>query len=139
MGTRWTITALLATVSALAVAACGGGSSGSSSSGGGSKSETIKVGAALIGPKNDKSFDQAAYEGIQAAEQQFPQLKLTSALENRATDSQRSDAVQTLAPVNKLVVTVSSSFGPVLDIMAPKFRNTYFIDISGYTQQYHPN
>jgi basic membrane protein A and related proteins len=137
MGTRGMVAALLAGSLAVGVAACGGGGGGSTS--GGSQSEPIKVGAALIGPKNDKSFDQAAYEGIQAAQKQFPQLKLTSALENRATDSQRSDAVQTLAPVNKLVVTVSSSFGPVLDVMAPKFQNTYFIDVSGYTKTFQKN
>jgi len=137
MGTRRILAAGLAAVSAIAVAACGSGSSGGSGTSGGSGK--IKVGAALIGPKNDKSFDQAAYEGIQAAQKQFPQLQLTSALENRATDAQRADAVQTLAPVNKMVVTVSSSFGPVLDELASKFPNTYFLDVSGYTKTFHKN
>jgi basic membrane protein A and related proteins len=136
MGTRRIAVASLVATAALGVAACGGGGNSSS---GGSGGSTIKVGAALIGPKNDKSFDQAAYEGIQAAQKQFPQLQLTSALENRATDSQRADAVQTLAPINKLVVTVSSSFGPVLDTLAPKFPDTYFLDVSGYTKTFHKN
>ncbi|HET8672927.1 MAG TPA: BMP family ABC transporter substrate-binding protein [Thermoleophilaceae bacterium] len=135
MGARRITAAAAVAVLTIGVAACGSGGS----SGGSSKSSEIKVGAALIGPKNDKSFDQAAYEGIQAAQQQFPQLKLTSALENRATDAERSDAVQTLAPVNKMVVTVSSSFGPVLDALADKFPNTYFLDVSGYTKTFHKN
>lgn len=136
MRIRLMLAASLVAASTGGVVACG---SGGSSTGGGSGNSTIKVGAALIGPKNDKSFDQAAYEGIQAAQKQFPQLKLTSALENRATDAQRADAVQTLAPVNKLVVTVSSSFGPVLDETASKFPNTYFLDVSGYTKTFHKN
>src|SRR5205814_1051247 len=49
----------------------------------GSNPKTIKIGAALLGPKNDKSFDQANYEGIQLAVKQNPgKLKLTSVLEN---------------------------------------------------------
>ena len=111
---------------------CGDGD-GSSGNG------TIKVAAALIGPKNDKSFDQAAYEGIQAAQRMSPRLKLTAALENRTTDAERTDAITTLAPENKVVVAVSSSFGPVLDVQAPKFADTDFIDVSGYTKTFQKN
>jgi basic membrane protein A len=137
---------------AMGVAACGGSSSTSSSTSSGGSSTTsgggsagagtsgdIKIGAALIGPKNDKSFNQAAYEGIVAATKANPRLKLTSTLENRATDQTRTDAVETLAPINKVVAAVSASFGPVLDVEAVKFPNTYFINIAGFTQKFHKN
>jgi basic membrane protein A and related proteins len=135
---------------AVAVAACGssgsstGSSTGSTSSGGssttgGSSGKEIKIGAALIGPKNDKSFNQAAYEGILAAEKKDPNLKLTSTLENKATDQQRTDAVNTLAPINDLILGVSASFGPIFDQLADKFPTKYFVDVAGYTQRYHKN
>jgi basic membrane protein A and related proteins len=127
---------------ALVVAACGGSSSssssgGSSTTGGGGK--TIKIGAALIGPKNDKSFNQAAYEGILTAEKQDPSLKLSSTLENKGTDQQRTDAVNTLAPINQVILGVSASFGPIFDALADKYPSKYFVDVAGYTQRYHKN
>src|SRR4051812_39503151 len=116
---RSLLVALGVLVLALAVAACG--SSKKSSTGGASSTtapaaatggggKTVKIGAALIGPKNDQSFNQAAYAGILAAEKQDPSLKLTSTLENKGTDQQRTDAVNTLAPINDLVLGVSASF-----------------------------
>jgi basic membrane protein A len=108
---------------------------------GGAAAETkeIKMASPLIGPKNDKSFAQAAYEGMQEAVKQHPNLKLTATLENRETDQQRTDAVETLAPINDLVVGVSASFGPVFDALAPKFPDTYMIDIAGATSKFHEN
>ena len=144
--------ALIAALGVLAitvvVAACGSSgsstsatnaSAGGSSTTGGSSGKTIKIGAALIGPKNDKSFNQAAYEGILAAEKQDPNLKLTSTLENKATDQQRTDAVNTLAPINDVILGVSASFGPIFDSLADKFPSKYFVDVAGYTQRYHKN
>jgi basic membrane protein A and related proteins len=133
---------------ALTVAACGSSNKSSSSSStssggaatsGGSSGKTVKIGAALIGPKNDKSFNQAAYEGILAAQQADPSLKLTSTLENKGTDQQRTDAVNTLAPLNDVVLGVSASFGPIFDVVAPKFPSKYFVNVAGYTQHYHKN
>jgi basic membrane protein A len=132
-------TALAASVLvALAVSACGS----SSTSGGGSSGDngTIRIGAALIGPKNDHSFDQAGYEGILAAEKRFPgKVKLTGALENRDTDQSRTDAINTLGPLDDFILAVSSSFGPVLDATADKFPNAYFVDLAGYTKTFHKN
>jgi basic membrane protein A len=128
------------------VAACGGDDGGGGAATGTTQGAAatgadreIKVGAALIGPRNDKSFDQAAYEGIRDIQAKFPNFKLTSALENRVDDQQRVDAIETLAPVNDLVVSVSSSFGPVLDVEAPKFPNAYFLNIAGYTKTFQKN
>src|SRR5262249_46983608 len=102
--------------------------------------ETLKIGAALIGPKNDKSFNQAAYEGILQAIKQNPgKFKLVSTLENLATDQQRTRAIQTLAPLVDIVIAVSNSFGPILDQQADQFPKTYFIVVAGYTSKYHKN
>jgi basic membrane protein A len=137
--------AVLASSAVLAIAtglaACGGSDSKSSSGGGasGGGGGEVKIGAALIGPKNDKSFNQAAYEGILKAQKADPKLKLTSTLENRDTDQSRTDAIETLAPINKVVAAVSASFGPVLDIEAEKFPNTYFLNIAGFTPKFHKN
>jgi basic membrane protein A len=128
---------------ALTVAACGSSKSSSSSTSGGASTsgggKSVKLGAALIGPKNDKSFNQAAYEGILAAEKTNPGLKLTSTLENKGTDQQRTDAVDTLAPINDVVLGVSASFGPIFDTLADKYPTKFFVDVAGYTQRYHKN
>lgn len=106
----------------------------------GSTAKTLKIGAALIGPKNDKSFNQAAYVGVQLAVKQNPgKLKLTSVLENRATDQQRTQAVETLAPLVDIVVGVSASFGPIFDVEAAKFSTKKFVNIAGYSAHYHKN
>jgi basic membrane protein A len=136
----------------LAVAACGSSGSSSSSSGGSTSSGgtstgktpqapsgTVKMAAALITAKNDGSFGQATYNGMQASLKAFPNLKLSSILENETTDTQRTDGIDTLAPLNNLVLAVSSSYGPILDNEAAKFPNTYFLDIAGAPAKYHPN
>jgi basic membrane protein A len=140
----------------LGVAACGSSGSSSSSSSGSSSSAgssttgstgktpsapsgTVKMAAALITTKNDGSFGQATFGGMQAALKQFPSLKQTSILENETTPTQQTDGIDTLAPMNNLVLAVSSSYGPILDSEASKFPNTYFIDIAGAPAKYHPN
>ncbi len=140
----------------LVVVACGSSSSSNSSSassasGGSAGSATsasnaaaapsgqVKMGAALITTKNDGSFGQATWDGMQAAMKQDPNLKLTSVLENETTDTQRTDGITTLSPLNNLVMAVSSSYGPTLDAEAAQFPKTYFIDIAGATTKFHPN
>ncbi|MGI8557023.1 MAG: BMP family lipoprotein [Solirubrobacteraceae bacterium] len=95
--------------------------------------------AALITTKNDGSFGQATYEGMQASLKAFPNLKLSSVLENETTDAQRTDGIDTLSPLNNLVLAVSSSYGPTLDSEAAKFPHTYFVDIAGAPAKFHPN
>jgi basic membrane protein A len=148
---RATLAVAAAATLALGIAACGSSNKSSTSSGGGastgastqssggSAGTEIKVGAALIGPKNDKSFNQAAYMGILAAQKDHPELKLTSVLENKETDQARTDALETLGPITNLIMAVSASFGPVLDVEAPKFPKDYFINVAGYTKQFHEN
>lgn len=125
------------------MAGCGGSGSSNSSTAAGSKSgsqqKTLRVGMILIGPKNDKSFDQAAYEGALDAAKKHPQLKITSTLENRATEQQELDAVNTLAPNNDIVVGVGGENGAVFDVAANKFPNTTFIALQSYPAHYHKN
>lgn len=128
----WRKGALAALAIGVAVAVTAAGASGRSTA-------TVKVGAALIGPKNDKSFNQAAYEGILKATKRFPALKLTSVLENKATDADRTSAVETLAPIDGIVVGVSAAFGPVFDVEAPKFPSTTFVTLFGAPAHYHAN
>jgi basic membrane protein A and related proteins len=137
----------------LTAAACGstGSSSSSSSSSGGAGTSTtagktptapsgpVKMAAALITTKNDGSFGQATYNGMQASLKAFPNLKLSSVLENETTDALRTDGLNTLSPLNNLVLAVSSSYGPILDNVAAKFPHTYFIGIAGAPTKYHPN
>ncbi len=135
----------------LVVVACGSSSSSSSSGSSASSSSsttgktptapsgTVKMAGVLITTKNDGSFGQATYQGMQQALKQFPNLKLTSFLENETTDAQRTDGVDTVSPLNNLVLAVSSSYGPILDSEAAKFPNTYFIDIAGAPTKYHAN
>lgn len=136
---------LAASAAILAVAGgCGGGGEEGGAGGGGGGGDaasepTIKMASPLIGPKNDKAFAQAAYEGIQQAAATHDNIEVTALLENRETDQERTDAVETLAPINDLVVGVSASFGPVFDALAPKFPDTYFLDIAGETSQFHEN
>jgi basic membrane protein A len=140
---RFKARALLAASAALTlavmVAACGGDDDSDDGTAATDGDEPIKVGAALIGPKNDKSFNQAAFEGIEAAVAANPNMELTATLENNETDQERTDAIETLAPNNDVVVAVSASFGPILDVEAPKFPDTYFIDISGATGTFQEN
>jgi basic membrane protein A len=131
---------------AVTVAACGSSGSSTSSSSAASTSgssttagKPTKIGAALIGPKNDGSFNQAAYMGILAAEKANPNLKLTSTLENKTTDQERTDAVNTLAPINDVILGVSASFGPIFDQLADKYATKYFVDVAGFTARYHKN
>lgn len=129
----------------VAVGACGGGNDngggngGSNSTAASSGGKTIKLGAALIGPKNDKAFNQSAYEGMLKATKSNPNLKLTAVLENRADTASQTDAAQTLAPIDNVMVGVSASFGPVFDTVADRFPNTTFVTLFGAPKEFHKN
>lgn len=139
-------------VLSLVLSACGSSSpkssaasssSGESSAEGGSEASApsgeIKIATALNGPKNDESFNQTTYEGLQVALKEFPSLKLTSVLENEADEEQRTDALNTLAPLNNLVLAASSSFAPQLEEIAPNFPKTYFLESAGAPERLMKN
>lgn len=114
-------------------------SGGEESSEASAPSGEVKMAAALNGPKNDESFNEATYQGMQVALKEFSNLKQTSVLENQANEQQRTDALNTLAPLNNLVLAVSSSFAPQLESIAPQFPKTYFLDIAGAPETFQKN
>lgn len=85
----------------------------------------------LVGPKNDRGFDQRAYEGALSVIKQNPRLKLTAVIENRLTPQQDVDAINTLAPINDIVIGVGGVSGQTIDLLADKFPNTKFLTIQG--------
>ncbi|HEY4277384.1 MAG TPA: BMP family ABC transporter substrate-binding protein [Conexibacter sp.] len=97
------------------------------------------MGAGLIGPKNDKSFNQAAYEGMQKAARENPDITISSVLENRDDAASQTDSVQTLAPIDNVVVGVSASYGPVFDSTVDQFPDTTFITLFGSPARFHRN
>jgi basic membrane protein A len=141
----------LAVLAAAIIAGCGSdddNSSSSSTAASGSSSNTstsssakeIKVGLTIIGPKNDRAFAQEHYDGVRSAEKDVPGVKLTSTLENRATPEQQADAVKTLATSgNKVVVTGSATFAPVIDQLADRYPDVYFITTSAFPAHFHKN
>lgn len=135
-----------------ALAACGsGGSTGSqsateggsaaageSAANGSAAGQEVKMGIALFGPKNDRGFNQEVYEGVMDGVKQHPNIKVTSVLENRETVPSETNAAETLAPINQLVIGGSTSWGTVLDTLADQFPDTYFLT-NGYTKALHKN
>jgi len=114
----------------LAAAGCGsatktGGSGGGSS---GSTSE-LKVGMVLPGPKNDKSFSQASYEGILKAEKEHgikAQIR-----ENVVDPTARLEALRDLAQSNNVVMAASAAFAEAGGEVAPQFPKVTFIILNG--------
>src|ERR1051325_3814825 len=108
-----------------------GASTGGSAASTGASSKPLKVAMILVGPKNDKGFDQGAYQGALQVVQSDPRLKLTAVLENRLASQAVVDAVNTLAPNNDIVIGVGGVSGQVIDLEADKFKNTTFLTIQG--------
>jgi len=141
--------AICCITTALFAAGCGSDDdkSTSSSAGGASSQSTsttaekkdVKLGAALLGPKNDQSINQAGYLGLQAAVKANPNIKLSAVLDNQATAQKQANAVQTLAPNNQIVYVLSNAFSPVVDTDAERFPNTKFIGMEAYTKNFHDN
>lgn len=100
---------------------------------------TVKAAMILFGPKNDKSFNQASYQGLLNTAKKHSNFKITAVLESRNTVQNETQAIQTLAPRNNVVVAVSQTFGVVLDAIADNFPKTYFPIIAGYTTKLHKN
>jgi basic membrane protein A and related proteins len=131
---------------ALLVIGCGDddegstGASGSTSTGTTTQAQKdLKLGAALLGPKNDKSINQAGFLGIQAADKALDNVKVSAVLDNQATTQKQANSVQTLAPNNDIVYVLSNAFSPVIDIQADRFPKTKFIGMEAYTKKFHEN
>lgn len=124
----------------LIAVACGGADEGTpSAEAGNSTSDALKVGVILVGPKNDNSFNQAAYQGVVNAAADYPNIELTATLESRATSESQIDAIRTLAPINDVVIGNGSEFGARFEAEADNFPDTTFLTIGGYPPNHHAN
>ncbi|MFN8035130.1 MAG: BMP family protein [Acidimicrobiia bacterium] len=127
----------------LVATACGSSSGKSSSKGTSSSTENsaakkqVRVGMALAGPKNDKGFNQAHYEGLLLAEKELG-IK-ASYQENIADPAARIDAVRNLAQGNDLVIGVGAEFAEAGRTVAPQFPKVEFQIINGQTDKASPN
>lgn len=136
----------LAVVMALCVAvlaACGDDSDGDSSSSGdggdstASSSDTVKVGMALTGPRNDGGYAQAHYDGLAVAAENYDID--TTVVDNIGPGQPRVDALKNLAQTNDLVIGVGAEFAPAGVEVAPQYPDVSFVIINGQMSDDAPN
>lgn len=126
-------------VMALSAASCGG-KKATTGGGGGDGKKTLKVGLAYdVGGRGDKSFNDAAYAGLQKVQQE---LKLdVKDLEAKEGESD-NDKIQRLELLAKSgynpVVAVGFVYATALGKVAPKYPNTKFAIVDDDTIQ-QPN
>lgn len=128
-GWRGLIVGLLCLV--LVAAACRGDDGGGGGNGGGGdgNGEAVRVGMALPGPKNDKGFNQAHYDGLLAAEEELG-AEIT-VVENVVDPQARIDALRNLAADNDLVIGVGGEYAEAGTTIAPQFPDVEFAIING--------
>jgi basic membrane protein A len=134
------MTAVVASaVLALSAAGCGGKKA--STGGGGSEGKkTVKVGLAYdVGGRGDKSFNDAAYAGLQKVQSELKlDVKDIEAKEGES-DNDKIQRLQLLAQSGyNPVIAVGFSYAGALGKVAPKFPNTKFAIIDDDTIQ-QPN
>jgi basic membrane protein A and related proteins len=122
---------LLAVVMALLVAACGGEAPTRPEEGGGATSD-VKVGLALdIGPIHDKSFNEAAFNGLQRAiEDGLVAEENTRILEANQSGSNRDENVVNLAEAGyELIWGNGYTFStPVADVAGEYPEQTFAVE-----------
>jgi basic membrane protein A len=89
------------------------------------------VGAALLGPKNDGSYNQSVYIGLTQAQKQLG-VKLT-VVDNVSDPSKQIDVIRSLAQGNSLVVAGSTAFDTAVARVAPDFPDVQFMVVGGRT------
>src|SRR5919198_2591388 len=88
----------LIVAAALLAAACGGNDNTSSSGGGGGQAAAKKVGVVYdVGGRGDKSFNDSAYAGLQAAEKELGSKVQAKDVEPNADGSNRKELMDGLA------------------------------------------
>lgn len=93
------------------------------------ESEELTVGMALPGPKNDKGFSQAHYDGLLRVESELGAI--VSVRENVLDPQARVEALRDLAQDNKLVIGVGAEYAEPGVTVAPQFPDTTFMVING--------
>jgi len=136
---KWLRTLLVpVAVLALVAAACGGdGDTGDGGDGDGATecNQDVSVGVAYdIGGIGDKSFNDAANAGLQAAiDEGLVCEENTDSLEPDATGSNRDENVVALADAgHNLVIAVGFAFSPGINENAGDFPDTKFAIIDGF-------
>ena len=132
---RMTKAAALLVAGSLALAACAsdenGGSGGSSSGGNGGETSDLKVGLAYdTGGRGDKSFNDSAFAGVEAAVEDhggdFRELSPNSDASNRA------DLLTQLADDGyNPVIAVGFAYGDVMGEVAQQYPDTSFAIVDG--------
>lgn len=93
--------------------------------------EELTVGMALPGPKNDKGFSQAHYDGLLRVESELGAI--VSVRESVLDPQARVEALRDLAQDNKLVIGVGAEYAEPGVTVAPQFPDTTFMVINGQT------
>lgn len=114
-------------VLALMASSCGG--EATPPPGGTPTGREVRVGMALPGPKNDKGFNQAHYEGLVRAQEELG-VKGT-VVENVVDPQARIDALKNLAADNDLVIGVGGEYAEAGVTVAPQFPDVQFAIING--------
>jgi basic membrane protein A and related proteins len=91
------------------------------------------VGLALDGPKNDHSFRQAHYIGLQLAAEKFG-LK-ANVVDNLTDPQAQLDAIRNLAQDNGLVIGGGAQFAAAVNAVAPDFPDVQFVVSAGVPKQ----
>jgi len=122
---------------ALSAAGCGGKKATTGGGGGDDGKKTLKVGLAYdVGGRGDKSFNDAAYAGLQKVESELKlQVKDLEAKEGESDN----DKIQRLDLLAKSgynpVVAVGFVYATALGKVAPKYPNTKFAIVDDNTIQ----
>jgi len=90
---------------------------------------SASIGLALDGPKNDHSFRQAHYIGLQLAAKKY-NLK-ASVVDNLTDPQSQLDAIRNLAQDNGLVIGGGAQFAAAVDAVAPDFPDVQFVVSAG--------
>jgi basic membrane protein A and related proteins len=127
----------LAALAALAVvtAACGGATPGGGGGGGGAGDQGITVGMALdVGGLGDKSFNDAANRGLEAAiDEGLVTEENVTLLEANQTGSNRDENMITLADQGvDLIIGVGFAFSEHVAEIAPDYPDTNFAIVDGF-------
>ncbi len=122
---------------ALSAAGCGGKKATTGGDGGGDGKKTLKVGLAYdVGGRGDKSFNDAAYAGLQKVQSDLKlQVKDLEAKEGES-DNDKIQRLDLLAQSGyNPVVAVGFVYAPALAKVAAKYPNTKFAIVDDNTVQ----
>ncbi|WP_406725866.1 BMP family ABC transporter substrate-binding protein [Streptomyces sp. GD-15H] len=113
---------------ALAATACGGTSSDGGDSDSGSAKEDLGLAIAYdIGGKGDQSFNDAAYAGLQKAEQEFGYKTADIEPTEGETDADKEQRLGSLAKQGyNPVIGVGFAYAPAMEAVAAKYPDTTF-------------